>query len=105
MAQLTQSMQTTVVTRFFPDSAAFLVHQTGAQIAATSAGVEIVLHTRKGEQRPCCAELISGDHHAEIGLWFEGKELSDYDGAFSLPREIGVILQDVGYVVADEFFA
>jgi len=98
-------MPTSIITRFFPCSAASLVHQTGAQLTATNAGVKIVLHTRKGERNPCCAELISGDHYAEIGLWFEGKELSDYDGVFSLPREVGEILKDVGYVVSDEFFA
>lgn len=97
-------MQTNSVTRYFPHSEANLVHQTGTQLTAITKGVEIVLHTRKDELTPSCAELISGSHYAEIGLWFEGKELSDFDGVFSLPRELGEMLKDAGYVVSEEFF-
>jgi len=98
-------MQTSTINRFFPTGEATLVHQSGALLTATSRGIEIILHTREGEHTPCCAELISGDHYAEIGLWFEGKELSDFDGVFSLPREVAGILKDAGYVVPDEFSA
>ena len=98
-------MQTGTVTRFFPNSEANVVHQTGAQLTATTKGVEIILHTREGEHGPCCAELISGNHYAEIGLSFEGKELTDFDGIFSLPREVGEMLKDAGYVVSEECFA
>ena len=98
-------MQTGTITRFFPHSEATIVHQTGAQLTATSKGVEIVLHTREDEHAPCCAELISGNHYAEIGLSFEGKELTDFDGIFSLPREVGEMLKDAGYVVSEECFA
>jgi hypothetical protein len=98
-------MKTRTITRFFPQSEANVVHQTGAQLTATTKGVEIVLHTREDEHAPCCAELISGKHYAEIGLSFEGKALSDFDGTFSLPREIGEMLKDAGYIVSDEFFA
>ena len=98
-------MQLRTTIRFFPHSEASLVHQTGAQLTATSKGVEVLLHTREGEQTPCCAELISGNHYAEIGLSFEGKELSDFDGTFNLPREVGAVLRAAGYVVSEEFFA
>ena len=97
-------MQTGTVTRFFPHSEANVVHQTGAQLTAITKGVEIILHTREDEHAPCCAELISGNHYAEIGLSFEGKELSDFDGAFFLPREVGEMLKDAGYFVSEEFF-
>ena len=91
--------------RFFPCSEAALVHQDGSQLTAPSQGVEIVLHTRENEHDPCCAELISGEHYAEIGLSFEGKELSDYDGVFWLPREVGQMLREAGYVVPEDCFA
>jgi len=97
-------MLTSTITRFFPNSKTTIVHQTGARLTATSKGIEIILHTRDDENTPCCAELISGNHYAEIGLSFEGKELSDYDGVFSLPRELGEMLNNAGYVVSEEFF-
>jgi hypothetical protein len=91
--------------RFFPRSEASLVHQDGSQLTAPSKGVEIILHTRENEQKPCCAELISGEHYAEISLSFQGKELSDFDGVFFLPQEVGEILRDTGYVVSEDYFA
>jgi len=63
-----------------------------------------VLHTRKGETHPCCAEVMSGDHYAEIGLSFDGKTLADFDGVFFLPREVEQVLKELGYhVLADSF--
>ena len=97
-------MQTNKISRFFPNSEAVIVHQTGAQLTASSKGVEVVLHTRQGERNPRCAEVVSGCHYAEIGLSFDGKELSDYDGVFSLPREVGEMLTEMGYVVPDDCF-
>jgi hypothetical protein len=97
-------MQTTTVKRFFHESDVAIVHQTGAQLSTPTKGVEIVLHTREKEQAPCCAEIISGQHYAEIGLSFEGKELSDYDGVFFLPREIGEMLTEAGFSVPNECF-
>lgn len=98
-------MKTITVQRFFPQSEATLIHQTGVQLSEPSKGVEIVLHTRENQTEPCCAEVISGEHYAEIGLWFEGKELADYDGVFSLPRELGEMLKNAGYAVPVECFA
>lgn len=96
-------MQT--IKQLFPRSEAALVHQDGSQLTAPSKGLEIILHIRENEHDPCCAELISGEHHAEIGLSFEGKELSDYDGVFYLPREVGKMLTDAGYIVPEDCFA
>ncbi|MEN9677310.1 MAG: hypothetical protein RIS76_3206 [Verrucomicrobiota bacterium] len=98
-------MKTTTVQRSFPESEATLIHQTGAQLSEPSKGVEIVLHTRENENEPCCAEVISGEHYAEIGLSFEGKELTGYDGVFFLPRELGEMLMDGGYAVPEDCFA
>ncbi|MBI3985889.1 MAG: hypothetical protein HY343_03140 [Lentisphaerae bacterium] len=97
-------MQTHTVKRFFPDSEEAIAHQTGAQLSTPTRGVEVLLHTRENEQIPCCAEVISGEHYAEIGLWFEGNELSDFDGVFFLPREIGEMLTEAGYSVPKECF-
>ena len=55
-------MQTSTITRFFPQGEVAIVHQNGAQLTATSRGVEITLHTREGEHTPSCAELVSGNH-------------------------------------------
>ncbi len=98
-------MKAATVQRFFPQSQADMIGPTGAQLTAPGKGVEILLHTRENETEPCCAEVISGDHHAEIGLWFEGKELTDYDGVFFLPREVAELLNEMGYVVPQECFA
>jgi hypothetical protein len=98
-------MQTTTVKRLFLGSEVAIVHQDASQFTTRSKGVEVVLHVRKNEKNPCCTEIVSGEHYAEIGLWFEGKELADYDGFFFLPREVGQMLTDAGYSVAEECFA
>jgi hypothetical protein len=97
-------VQTSKTSRFFPRSSVTVVHQNGAHLTAPSKGVQVILHTREKEFNPCCAEIVSGDHYAEIGLAFDGKELSDYDGVFSLPREVGEMLTEMGYVVPDDCF-
>ena len=101
----TEPTQTRTTRRFFPDSQAVVVHQNGTELTAPSKGIEIILHTRESECSPCCAEILSGEHYAEIGLSFEGKELSDYDGVFFLPREVGEMLTEAGYSVPEECFA
>jgi len=35
------------------------------------------------------------------GLWFEGKELIDYDGVYSLPKEVAAKLKELGYKLPD----
>jgi hypothetical protein len=35
--------------------------------------------------------------HAEGGIWFDGKNVIDYDGVFSLPAAIIVKLNELGY--------
>lgn len=95
-------MKCTTIERFFPDSHANMIGPGGHNLTTPTKGVEILLHTRENEADPYCAEVISGeDHYAEIGLWFEGKELTDFDGVFALPREVGEMLKDAGYVVPE----
>jgi hypothetical protein len=99
------AMGITTVTRSFAQSDAVIIHQDGSQLSAPTKGVQVLLHTREGETTPCCAEVVSGEHHAEIGLRFAKRKLSDYDGVFFLPREVGKMLADAGYTVPEEFFA
>ena len=42
-------------------------------------------------------ETGGDDWYAEGGLWFEGKELTDYDGVFALPVCIIEKLRELGY--------
>lgn len=98
-------MKTTTAQRFFPLSEAVLVHQNGVELTVPSKGVEVILHVRENEVNPCVAEIISGEHYAEIGLSFECKELVDYDGVFSLPREVAEMLTGMGYIVRKDCLA
>lgn len=38
------------------------------------------------------------------GLWFDGLELTDYDGAFALPRAVCDALVAAGFHLEPEFF-
>ena len=37
--------------------------------------------------------------YSEGGLWFEGKELVDYDGCYELLKEVAMAVKDLGYDV------
>ena len=37
------------------------------------------------------------------GLWFEGKNLIDYDGVYELPSEVIAGIRELGFTVAQEF--
>jgi hypothetical protein len=37
------------------------------------------------------------------GLWFNGNELTDFDGAMALPGEVGHALRDAGFIVGPDF--
>lgn len=91
------------VSKFFPDSTAFVQHQSGSILSNPTKGVEITLHFREDSGLPHCAELSSGDHYAEIGLWFEGQTLTDYDGVFELPGEVIEMLEERGLTVDPDF--
>ena len=38
------------------------------------------------------------------GLWFDGKTLTDFDGAMSLPRQVCEQIISLGYEVGQEFY-
>lgn len=42
-------------------------------------------------------ETGGNEWYAEGGLWFDNKELTDYDGVFSLPQPIINKLKELGY--------
>lgn len=45
-----------------------------------------------------------GDDDVEqIGVWFENKTLTDYDGVFSLPKQAVQLLREVGIIVPSDF--
>jgi hypothetical protein len=92
------------IARFYPDRQAMMIHQSGVRQSDCTSGVEVIIHLRGPENIPVCAEISAGEFYAEIGLWFSGRELVDFDGAFSLPREVGELLREAGYVVAEDFF-
>lgn len=81
-----------------------MIHQDGTRVSPITNGAQFILHSRPGEAEPCCAEIISGELHAEIGLWFEHGKLCDYEGVFSLPREVGEMLRNAGHVVPEDCF-
>lgn len=37
--------------------------------------------------------------YVEGGLWFEGKEVVDYDGIYELPEEVKMAIRDMGYEI------
>jgi hypothetical protein len=93
------------ISRFFLQSKANFVHQNGAQLSMPTCGIKVVLHIRKTAEPPCCAEVISAEHYAEVGLKFVGETLVDFDGVFFLPREVGETLRDLGFIVSAELFS
>lgn len=71
-------------------------------IIAEQDGVEIEINVRQKKKDYASFEFYDTDTggdewYAEGGLWFEGKELVDYDGVFALPAEIINILEKAGY--------
>lgn len=47
-------------------------------------------------------EKTGGDNwYAEGGLWFDGNELTDYDGVFSLSQFVVAMLEEKGFNVSD----
>ena len=39
------------------------------------------------------------------GLWFSGIDLTDYDGAYALPKAVCDELQELGFNVSEDFYA
>ena len=39
--------------------------------------------------------------YMEGGIWFDGKQIEDYDGCFELPEEVVAALNELGYSIDD----
>ena len=83
----------------FPASGAYEVHQTGQALSNVSKGLTVAIHQQVGKPAPHCFEFWTNDEskYAEGGLWFEGTSLTEYDGVFSLPKEVIAMLKALGY--------
>lgn len=93
-----------VMKKFFPDTLINTINANGSSLTDPKQGAWVVIHTSDMDE-VCCAEVYSDDQseYADIGLSFDGKALSDYDGVFSLPKEVIECLRGLGYVVDEEF--
>ena len=82
----------------FPDSGARRVHQTGEVLSETSKGLTVNLYQRKGKPAPHSFEFFTDDEeqYAEGGLWFQNTKITEYDGVFSLPKEVIAMLKFLG---------
>lgn len=101
MNQQTHSFQ-------FPEAEVVEEHQTGAS-RPLCRGVEVRLFSKEGASPgspPDFALLVSpgGADMAEIGLEWEGRELSGYDGTFFLPGVVADALVQAGFTVNKEDF-
>lgn len=59
--------------------------------------------TVEGEQGCIEWDIPNLGEFAEIGLTFEGRELVDYDGVFSLPVQAIELIEEAGFTVGDDF--
>tara|TARA_R110001606_G_scaffold247229_1_gene395302 strand:+ start:188 stop:439 length:252 start_codon:yes stop_codon:yes gene_type:complete len=61
--------------------------------------VEVWVNTESqdGAFEICGDDDSTEDDYSEGGLWFEGKELTDYDGVCALDDEVINILKEWGY--------
>lgn len=58
---------------------------------------------RQGDHHFIEWDIPSLDQVEQIGLTFEQKRLTDYDGVFSLPKEAVKLIRQCGFVVPREF--
>ena len=88
------------VTRQFPDAVINTIDANGVSLTKKQKGAEVNLFF-DDTGTPRCAEIYSLDEdtseHAEIGLFFDGTELVDYDGVFDLPEQVKDMLHEFGY--------
>lgn len=47
--------------------------------------------------------ILTLEHTETVGIFLEGKALSDYDGVFSLPKEAIELLRENNITVSEEF--
>lgn len=91
-------------TKVFPEDRINIINQCGRAVSPTYKGVSIKIHLKN--DMPVMAEIFDTETQGEriystVGLWFEGKKLTDYDGAFCCPPGVLDILKEMGYDVAE----
>ena len=61
-------------------------------------GAWVKIHNADGEYGSWEFQADEDDEetYSEGGLWFEGKELVDYDGCYELPEEVRMALTELG---------
>lgn len=101
-------MTNQTISKKFPNSKVNLVNcSTGCAVTDYTDGLEVILYIKQNARTPHCAEVIGDgdneDHYAEIGLEFEGMELTGYDGVYALPSEVISMLRENGFIVGKDF--
>lgn len=79
-----------------------MVSQGGSVLEVAPKGVTVELFVKEGANTPHGCEIYSDDEsiYAEMGLWWEGNALCDYDGCFELPLEVLSLLKENGLDVS-----
>jgi len=100
-------MTNQTISKKFPNSQINMVNcSTGFPVTDYTNGLEVILYIKDNARTPHCAEVIGDDafdHYAEIGLEFEGMELTGYDGVYALPSEVISMLRENGFIVGKDF--
>ena len=93
-------MASVIAKKFFSDAIISTVDGEGRHMTDPKRGVWVEVW--QNESRGICsAEVYDDDQeeYAEVGLWVEDGELVDYDGVFALPRQVGIVLRELGVKV------
>jgi hypothetical protein len=91
----------TFITYTFPDSVINTVSQTGVALTPYKKGVSVALGWLHGQEVPHLAEVYSvekdDEEYAEVGLEWDGRKLTGYDGIFEIPNEVIAVLEHHGF--------
>ena len=87
------------IKKFYPQAVVSTIDGNGNHLTQPRQGLWVEIHKRNGKFRS--AEVYSDcqTEYADIGLVIEGGELVDYDGVFSLPKEVAQLLRENGVKV------
>lgn len=91
------AMSEMIAKKFFPKSMISTTDGGGNHLTQPKQGVWVELWKNE-KQVICAAEVYSNDQeeYVDVGLSVEDGELVDYDGVFSLPREVVAVLREAG---------
>lgn len=72
------------------------------QLGVKQCEFTLVIHANGKTGALICDYADAG--YQDMGLWFDGnKTLTDYDGAFCLPREGIEMIRKAGFIVPEDF--